>query len=140
MREVIDRAAAETIEIVVTALQRAEIGQPPQMPFADQSGLVTGPFQERRQGRMGRRQTDLARHTRAQRLLEPDLRSVLVTPGNQRDAGGGADRGIGVGLRKAHALGGDAVDIGRREVAAAIAGDIGIAEVVGENEQNVGSG
>ena len=89
---------------------------------------------------MLRRQTDLARHTRAQRLFEPDVQSVLVTPGNQRDAGGGADRGIGVGLRKAHALGGDAVDIGRREVAAAIAGDIGIAEVVGENEQNVRSG
>ena len=140
MREVIDRAAAETIEIVVAALQRTEIGQPPQMPFADQRGLVTGLLQERRQGRMLRRQTDLARHTRAQRLFEPDGQPVLVTPGNQRDAGGGADRGIGIGLREAHTLGGDAIDVGRREIAAAVAGDIGIAEVVGENEQNVRSG
>ncbi len=83
------------------------------------------------------RKTDLARHSRAQRLFEADGQPVLVTPGNKRDAGGGADRGIGIGLREAHALGGDAVDIGRREIAAAIAGDIGIAEIVGENEQNV---
>jgi hypothetical protein len=64
----------------------------------------------------------------------------LVTPGDQRDAGGGADCGIGIGLREAHSLGGDAVDIGRREIAAAIAGDIGIAEIIGENEKNVRSG
>jgi hypothetical protein len=140
VREVIDRAAAETIEIVVAALQRTEIGQPPQMPFADQRGLVAGLLQERRQGRMVRRQTDLARHARAQRLFEPDRQPVLVTPGNQRDAGGGADCRIGIGLGEAHALGGDAIDIGRGEIAAAVAGNIGIAEIVGENEQNVRSG
>jgi hypothetical protein len=140
VREVIDRTAAETIEIVVSALQRTEIGQPPQMPFADQRGLVTGLLQERRQGRMARRQTDLARRPRAQRLFEPDRQPVLVTPSDQRDSGSGADRGIGISLREAHALGGDAVDIGRREIAAPIAGEIGIAEIVGENEKNVRSG
>jgi hypothetical protein len=89
---------------------------------------------------MVRRQTDLARHARAQRLFEPDGQPVLVTPGNQRDPGGGADRGIGIGLREAHSLGGDAIDVGRREIATAIAGHVGIAEVVGENEQNIRSG
>jgi hypothetical protein len=137
VREVIDRAAAETIEIVVIALQRTEIGQPSQMPFANQRGLVTGLFQERRQGRMVRRQTKPARPTGAQRLFEPDGHPVLVTPGNQRNAGGGADCGIRIGLCEAHALGGDAIDIGRGEIAATVAGNIGIAEIVGENEQNV---
>ncbi len=89
---------------------------------------------------MVRRQTDLARHTRAQGLFKPHRQPVLVAPGNQRHPGGGADRGIGVGLREAHSLGGDAIDIGRCEVAAAIAGNIGIAEIVGENEKNVRSG
>ncbi len=89
---------------------------------------------------MVRGQTDLARRPRAQRLFEPDRQPVLVTPGNQRDAGGGADCGIRISLREANALGSDAIDIGRGEIAAAVARDIGVAEIVGENEENVQSG
>jgi len=100
VREVIDRAAAEAIEIVVAALQRAEIGQCAQMPFAYQCGLIAGPVQDRRQGRMIRRQADLSRRTSAQRFFQTDRQSVLITPGDQRHAGGGANRGIRVSLVK----------------------------------------
>ena len=43
MREIIDCAATEAIEIVVAALQRAETGQCAQMSFADQCGLIACP-------------------------------------------------------------------------------------------------
>ena len=42
MREVVKGADAKAIEMIVAALQRAEIGQPAQMPLADQRRLVAG--------------------------------------------------------------------------------------------------
>src|SRR5580692_3809362 len=59
-----------------------------------------------------------------QRLLEPQTRS-------------GADGGIGIALKEAHPSRGDAVNIGRGKVAASVTGDVGIAEVVGENKDDV---
>jgi hypothetical protein len=40
-------------------------------------------------------------------------------------------------LKEAHSSGGDAVNIGRGEVAASVTGHVGIAEVVGQNEDDV---
>src|SRR5215472_9723588 len=107
------------------------------MPFADQRSAIARVLQDRRQGRMIRRQADLSWGACAQRLLEPYRQPVLVTPGNQRYARSRADRRIGISLCEAHTFGGNAVDIGGGEIPASIAGDIGITEVVGEDEQNV---
>ncbi len=128
----------KAIEIVVAALERAEIGQCAQMPFADQYGLIAGPLQDRRQGRMTRRKADLSWRTGAQRLFQTDRQPVLVTPGDQRHARRGANRGIGIRLAEAHALGRNAIDIGRAEIPTTVARHVRIAEIVGENEQDVG--
>ena len=72
-----------------------------------------------------------------QRLLEPQAEPVLVAAGDQRETRGGADGGIGVTLKKAHSSRRDAVNIGRGKVAASITGHVGIAEVVGENKDDV---
>src|SRR5262245_30514437 len=40
MREIIDRAAAEAIEMIIAAFQRAEFGQRSEMPFTDQRRAV----------------------------------------------------------------------------------------------------
>ena len=61
---------------------------------------------------MIRRQAELARDAAAQRLFETDRQAVLVASGDQRHARGGAHRGIGVGLRRAHTVGGETVEVG----------------------------
>jgi len=135
VRVVVERAAAKAIKMVIATLQRAEIGQGAQMPLADQGRLVAGPLQERRQGRVRGWQADLPRR---EGLFQADRQPVLVPPGDQRHAGGGADRGIGVGLQETQAVGRKAVDIGGAEITPPVAGHVGIAEIVGEDEQDVG--
>src|SRR5580704_11061473 len=68
-----------------------------------------------------------------QRLLEPQTQPILVAAGDQRETRGGADGGIGIALKEAH----PSRDIGRGKVAASVTGDVGIAEVVGENKDDV---
>src|SRR6516165_5797958 len=108
------------------------------MPFADQRRAVAGFFQDRRKCRMIRRQAEFSRDAVAQRFFETDRQPVLVATGDQRHARGGAYRGIGVGLREAHAGGGDTVDVGCGEIPPSVTGQIGIAEIVGQNKKNVG--
>ncbi len=72
-----------------------------------------------------------------QRLLEPQPQSILVAAGDQRETRGGADGGIGVALKEAHPSRGDAVNIGRGKIAASVTGDVGIAEVVGKDKDDV---
>src|SRR5215831_8886007 len=105
------------------------------MPFADQGSAVAGLLQQRRQGGMLGRQANL--RVADQRLLEPQPQPVLVTAGDQRETRGGADGGIGVTLKEAHSSRGDAVNIWCGEVAASVTGDVGIAEVVGKNKDDV---
>src|SRR5215471_16135595 len=84
---------------------------------------------------MIRRQADI----RAARpwLLEPKPKPILVAAGDQRETRGGADGGIGIALKEAHSSRGDAVNIGRGEVAASVTGHVGVTEVVGENKDDV---
>ena len=48
---------------------------------------------------MAWRQTGVAAD---ERFVETNIETVLIAPGNQGGARGRADRGIGVGLQKAH--------------------------------------
>ena len=54
------------------------------------------------------------------------------------DARRGADRGIRIGLQEPRAAQGEAIDVRRLIIAAAVAGQITIAEVVGHDEDDVG--
>ena len=134
--EVVELAAAEAVEVVVSALERAVVRQPAQVPFADQRGAVAGFFEQRRQRGMFGRQADVACGP-GERFFQADGQAVLVASGDERDAGGGADGGVGVGLGEADAFGGEVVEDGRAVVWAAVAGEVGEAEVVGHDEDDV---
>src|SRR5258708_3367704 len=97
---IVERAAAEAEEMLVSAFLRAEERQRAQVPFADQRRAVTGLAQQRRQRRMLRRQTDPLFGARRDRLLQAHRQPDLVATGDDRDARGGADRGVGVSLRE----------------------------------------
>src|SRR5215813_12253694 len=105
------------------------------MPLADEGSAVARLLQQRRQGGMLGREADL--RVARQRLLEPQPQPILVTASDQRETRGGADGGIGVALKEAHSSRVDAVNIWRGEVAASGTGDVGIAEVVGKNKDDV---
>src|SRR5262249_14433890 len=87
VREIVHCLAADTEEVVVTALERTEIRQNAQMPLADQSSAVSRLLQQRRQGGMLGRKADL--RVANQRLLEPQPQSILVAAGDQRETRGG---------------------------------------------------
>ena len=74
----------------------------------------------------------------AQWLLQTDRNAILIAPGDEPHAGGGADRAVCVGMGKTRAFACEAVDIRGLVFAAAIAGEVGIAHVIGHDEQEVG--
>src|SRR3954449_12434049 len=96
MIEIIGGATEDAEEMVVAALERAEIRQKTEVPFSDQRRAIAGLLQQGRQGRMARRQADVLRSTRIDRLLQADRHAVLVSPGGKRCARGRTDRGIGI--------------------------------------------
>jgi hypothetical protein len=73
------------------------------------------------------------------RLFESDSYAVLVTARNETDAGCGADGGVGVGLKETDTTCGDAIDVGRVEIGASVTRNVGIAKIVGKDEDDVGS-
>ena len=73
-----------------------------------------------------------------QGLFQTEPQPILVTTGDQRRARGGTHGGIRVSLQKTQSLRGNAVDIGRTKIWTPIARHVGIAEIVCENENDVG--
>src|SRR5262249_52881894 len=69
---VIERTATKSIEVIVTALQGAEVGQTSEVPLADQRRPVAGFPKQRRHGRVLWRQADLTRLGTYDRLFKPD--------------------------------------------------------------------
>ena len=135
--EVVGGAAEDAEEVVVAALDRAEIRQEAEMPLADQRRAVAGGAQQRRQGRMTWRQADGLGRRRVDRLLEADGQPILIAPGDQRRPRRRTDGRVGVGLGEFQPLEREPVDVRRRVVLLAVAAHVGIAEVVGEDEDDV---
>ena len=122
--------------MVVAALQRAIRRQLAEMPLADERRRVARFFQERWQRGFCRWQSDRGVSNR-ERLLEADGEAVLIAPGHERDSRRGADRGVRVGLEKAHAGRSQAIDVRGGKIGPAVAGDVRVAEIVGEDEDDV---
>ncbi len=76
-------------------------------------------------------------HRGCERLFESQGQSILVAAGDERGARRRADGGIRVGLRELDARSGEAIDVWGGEIAAAVAGKIGVAEIVGHDEDDV---
>ena len=75
-----------------------------------------------------------------QRLFKPGLEPILIAPGDQRNAGGRADGRVGIGLIEAHALGGEAVQMRGLEIGGAIDAQVGPAQIVGQDENDIRCG
>ena len=137
MIEIVGSAAENAEEMVVAALDRAEVRQEAEMPLADQRGAIARLPEQRRQRGMARRQADIPGRRRIDRLLEPDRQPVLIAAGDQRRARRRADGRIGVGLGEPHPFQREAVDVRRRVVELAVATHIRVAEIVRQDEDDV---
>ena len=116
---------AERVRVVV--LGRAQV------PLADQRGLVVGRLQVLREGRRVREQS----FATCQVALE--AAALLVATGQEARARGRTDRGAHVAVRADDALRCEAVEVGRGDVGAAGEAEVGVAEVVGQDQQHVRS-
>jgi hypothetical protein len=112
VRVVVERAAAETVEVLVAASQWTVRRQRTQVPLTDEGRRITRLPEQRGEGRMLGRQPDVTRR-RWQRLLETDAQPVLVAAGDQSNACRGADRRIRIRLQQAHAVGRETIDVRR---------------------------
>jgi hypothetical protein len=72
MQEIINRAAAKSIEMVVAGLKRPELRQGTQVPLSDKCCAVTCLLQKRGQRWMIRRQADVLSGRAGDRLFEAD--------------------------------------------------------------------
>src|SRR5215470_12029186 len=71
------------------------------------------------------------------RFFESDRQAILIAPGNQGNARRSTHCGVGIGLQEFHSLTCEAVDVRRLEVRAAVAGEIGVAKIVSQDEEYV---
>ena len=138
--EVVEAAAHRAEELPVAALQRSEVRQEAEVPLADQRRRVAGVAQQRGQRRMVRRQAQhrVAAVTARDRLVVAAAQPVLEAPGHQREARGRAHRRVGVPVGEAQAVGGQAVELRGARRPATVAAEVSKAEVVGEDEDEVG--
>ena len=70
-------------------------------------------------------------------LVAANFRVAKVPSGHQCAASRGADRSAGIVLRKSHAFGGKAIDVGRGDFFLTVATQLTPSKVVGKNEDNI---
>ena len=114
-----------------------------QVPLAHVPGLVSALAQGLGQGELVVRQVVEEGHLQelaALLAVDPvgDAHARRVLARQQRGARGRADRAGGVGVRKAHPLQGQAVEVGRLVEGRAVAGKVPPAQVVRQKEYDVG--
>ena len=109
------------------------------MPFAENSRGIALRLQRLGKRKRVERQAPALAGAAAEGALELPAEAVLVQSGEQRGAGRRAHRPVAVVIREAHPLGREPVDIRRAIARAAIATQIAVAEVVRENDDEVGT-
>ena len=123
----LEEEAAEVIAAVPAAVA-AEV------PFADIGGAIAL-FSEN-VGQRGLLHPELV-FLRRIHVVE-DTKAGREFPAHQPHARRNADRGDGIGAGEPSALGGEPVEMGGGDVFAAVCADVGIAHVVGEDNDEVG--
>ena len=68
-----------------------------------------------------------------------ETEALLVAPGEQAGARGRAIRTGDVTVRASHARGRQRIEVGRRDILAAVEPDVGVAQVIADDEQDVGA-
>ena len=140
MREVVGSAAEDSEELVVAMLVGTELRPPPEMPFADQGGVVAVLPDERGDRWVAGRHSDGCRAPSRQWLLQPDVQPLRVASGEKRTSRRRADGRCGVGARELDPLLGEPIEGGRLVLGAAITAQIAVAQIVREDEEDVWPG
>src|SRR5262249_9658848 len=84
--EIVGCAGIDAEELVVAALDWAEIRQKAEMPFANKARAVARLLEQRGKRRMAGRRTDAFRRRGVDWLFEAHLEPHLIAPGNQPGA------------------------------------------------------
>jgi hypothetical protein len=113
-------------------VRHASGGRPAQSPLSEDGGAVAGALQQTRDGGF------LIAHPKFRTPVAAHGGVAAVLSGHQRAPGGRANRGPGVGLREARAGGGQAVQVGGTDALLAVAAKISVAQVIGQDEEDVG--
>jgi hypothetical protein len=128
----------EEAEVFVeTAPGWVHLGSEAQVPLADHGGDVAGGLQRLRQRDLVGRQAEVLGLVGAGVELVPE--ALLVAPGQHSRARRAAHGAGDVSVGEADALLGNRVDVGGFDVIAELlSADVGVAEVVGDDEDDVG--
>ena len=132
IRQVEMPAAEESEEFIKAALQRRVPFATAEVPLADHARGVSRRAQTIRQRRDSQRQ-------RAGDTIQVIIAgSLLVTAAHQGRSCRRAERAVGIRGSKPHATRSDQIDVRRGDVFTAMRSDVGIAHVVGKDEDDVG--
>ena len=108
-----------------------------EVPFANLCGFVAGVIaQEGGDGNL--RLPEVHGGVVGDPIVNPD--SPGSASGHEAGAGGGAIGRGGIAIREAEALGGELVQVGGLDDRISVASEVPIAEVIGEEDENVGRG
>ena len=122
-------------EVFVEAVvQREELRRIAEVPFAEDGGGVAALFDQFGEGHFVGADADFG--ARPKRAVDAD--AVRVAAGQQAATRGGADRLRHVEIAEDAALRGQAIEVRRDEAFRAENADIGVALVVGEDDDDVG--
>ena len=128
----------EAEEVSEASLLRVEGGGAAQMPFTDQPRVIPRGAQAIGDGRYADGQADARFQVLAADRIEFETKARLVTASQQGSARGGAERSRDVAIREACALRDEPIDVRRRDAVATIATQLSVAEVICDDEQDVG--
>jgi hypothetical protein len=133
---VVDHVTQETVEVVETALVRRVGGFEPEVPLADEAGAITGRLEQTRQQHgVGRQVAPTVFGVSTDHSGDAD--GVGILSREQRGARRRADRAVRVKVVEPHPVADQCVDVGRFEVGRAVAGEIAVAQIVDEDDDDV---
>ena len=139
MREVVGGSAQDAEEFIEPMAVWPELRFPPEMPFADEGSVVSIVFQERGDRRLVRRQS-LVVIARVQRFVQPDFEALRIPPGDEGAPRRCTDWRRRIGARELQSLAGERVEHRCLIVRTAIATEVAVSKIVGEDEQHVRPG
>ena len=129
----------EAEEFVEATPLRMKLGGAAKMPFADEGRGVAGFAQPIGDRLLRDGQTNTGRGVLRSDGVKLKTEARLVTPRQQRRARGRAERRRHVTIRKAHPTGCQRIQVRRRNVAPAVAAEFTVAEIVGDDVNDIGS-
>ena len=137
-----DALVVEAEEMIKTVLERiAGRTDAAQSPLAKRAGRIAGGFQRRGDGRLGRRNRNLTRDRNTKLpifVVVADEGVAGMFAGHQHAPRRRTDGAAGVMLRELHAFRRQLVERRRMDDFLPIRPDVAVAQIVGENENNVG--